>query len=90
MRIPRSDPGGATSQVVRRTRHPLTPAVQDVGVDHRGLDAGVAQELLDSSDVVSLPEQFGGERVAQRVNALLMNSNSPGSATGTTRSSTRK
>lgn len=41
-------------------------------VDHRGLDAPVAEELLDGADVVSIFEQMGRERVAKGVagNAL--------------------
>jgi hypothetical protein len=38
-----------------------------VGVDHRGRDVAVAQQLLDGADVVTRLEQVGGERVAQGV-----------------------
>ena len=40
-------------------------AVDDVGVDHRGLHAPVPQELLDRPDVISSHEEMGRERVAE-------------------------
>ena len=43
--------------------------VQDVGVDHRGLDALVTEQLLDGADVVAVLEQMGGEGMAQAVAA---------------------
>ena len=42
-------------------------AVEDVGVLHRGADAGVAEEFLDRSDVVSVFQEMGGKRVAEGV-----------------------
>jgi hypothetical protein len=36
-----------------------------VGVDHRGAEVFVAQELLDGSDVVAGFEQVGRERVPE-------------------------
>jgi hypothetical protein len=41
--------------------------VQDVGVDHRGGDVLVAEELLDGADVVVVLEEVRGEAVAQSV-----------------------
>jgi len=41
--------------------------IQDVGVDHRGPDVGVAQELPNGSDVVAVLQQMGGERVLEGV-----------------------
>ena len=38
-----------------------------VGVDHRRLQAGVAQEILYHADVVICLEQVGGEGVAEGV-----------------------
>jgi hypothetical protein len=43
--------------------------VEDVGVDHGGLDVAVAQQLLDGADVVPLLEEVGGERVPEGVAA---------------------
>jgi hypothetical protein len=37
--------------------------LQDMGVDHRGRHASLAQELLHCPDVVSVLQQMGGERV---------------------------
>jgi hypothetical protein len=42
-------------------------AVQDVGVDQRGLEAAVAEEFLDRPNVVAVGQQVGGEAVAQAV-----------------------
>ncbi len=40
-----------------------------MGVNHRRVDVGVAKQLLDGSNIVTLPEQLGGKRVTQRVAA---------------------
>lgn len=45
--------------------HPAS--VQDVGVEHGGADAGVAQEFLDGPDIVSVFKQVGGEAVPEGV-----------------------
>ena len=52
---------------VERASHAAPAAVEDVRVDHGGLDAPVAEELLDGPDVVSILEQMGRERVAKGV-----------------------
>ena len=44
-------------------------AVEDVGVDHGGGDVAVAEELLDSANVVAGLEEVGGEGVAEGVAA---------------------
>jgi hypothetical protein len=41
--------------------------VEDVGVDHGGLDVAVTQQLLDGADVVPLLEEMGGEGVSEGV-----------------------
>jgi len=41
--------------------------VDDVGVNLRGGQVGVAEGLLDKADVVCLPQEAGGEGVAQGV-----------------------
>lgn len=41
---------------VERRAHPEAATVQDVGVDHRGSDAVVAQQFLHRADVVTRPE----------------------------------
>lgn len=55
------------SQQVRRAAHAVAAAVEHVGVDHGGLDVVVAEELLDSPDVIAVGEQVGGERSAESV-----------------------
>ena len=42
-------------------------SIQYVGVDHRGADALVAEELLDGANVVSILEKVGGKAVAERM-----------------------
>src|SRR5688500_13798559 len=37
--------------------------VEDVGVDHGGLEVGVAEELLDGADVVAILEGVSGKAV---------------------------
>jgi hypothetical protein len=41
----------------------LTAAIQDMGIDHRGTDISVPQELLNGPDVVSIFQQMCGEEV---------------------------
>ena len=38
---------------VRRASHAAPASVENVGVDHRGLDVAVPQQLLDGADVVA-------------------------------------
>src|SRR5690606_24867719 len=52
---------------VERTDHAAAAAVEHVGVDRRGGDVLVPEQLLDGADVVAVLEQVGGEGVAQRV-----------------------
>ena len=54
---------------VERTAHAEAAAIQDVGVDHRGLQVAMAEQLLHGADVVAALEQMGREAVAQRVAA---------------------
>jgi hypothetical protein len=42
-----------------------TAGLKHVGVDHRGLDAGMAQKFLHGADVVNRRQQMGRERMAQ-------------------------
>jgi hypothetical protein len=51
-------------QEVRRAPHPEAATVQDVGVQHGGLDVRVPQKLLHGADVGAALEQVGGEAVA--------------------------
>jgi hypothetical protein len=39
-------------------------AVEDFGIDYRGGDVLVAEQLLDGADVAAVLEQVGGEGVA--------------------------
>jgi len=48
---------------VQRAPDGEATGVQDMGVDHGGADAAVAQELLDGADVVSVLQEVGGEGV---------------------------
>lgn len=42
-------------------------AVEDVRVDHRGADVGVAQELLNGADVGAVLEEVRGEGMPEGV-----------------------
>jgi hypothetical protein len=52
---------------VHRALHASAAAVQHVGVDHRRLDAPVAQQLLYGPDVVAGNQQVGREGMAKSV-----------------------
>lgn len=47
---------------VNRTANPGRPAVQNMGVDHGRLHVVMAQEFLDSADVVAAFEEMSGGR----------------------------
>ena len=49
------------SEVIERALDPETAAVQDMRVDHRRLDAAVAQQLLDRPDVVTACQKMRRE-----------------------------
>jgi hypothetical protein len=52
-------------------------SIQDVGVDLCGSDAGVAEEFLHGSDVVSVFEEMGGKGVAPVVQVTFQPWRSP-------------
>ena len=47
--------------------HPGGAAVEQVGGDHRGLYARMAEELRDRPDVVAVFEQVGGDATALKL-----------------------
>ena len=53
--------------VVQRTAHGEAALVQDVGVDHGGLDVLVAQQFLDGANIVTRFKQVGGKAMAEGV-----------------------
>ena len=53
-----------TSQPVQGAYHAARAPVQDVGVDLRGLDVTMAQQLLHGADVIAGFKQVGGEGVS--------------------------
>ena len=54
--------GAGDAQGVGRAYYPSSAGpIEDVGVDHCRLDVLVAEELLDSANVVASQEQMGGE-----------------------------
>ena len=59
----------AFSQDVHGTANSRGAAVQDMSVDHGGLDVAVAEEFLDGADIVAVFEQVGGKGMAERVAA---------------------
>ena len=52
---------------VHRTANAERTAVQDVGIDLRGLDAGVTHELLDGTNIAARFEQVRGQAVPECV-----------------------
>lgn len=45
----------------------LAAALEDMGVEHRGVHVLVAEEFLDGADVVASRQEVGGEGVAEGV-----------------------
>ena len=50
------------------------PFVADVGVNRRGVQAGVSQQFLDNPEIGTVVEHVRGAGVPQRLNTLLTNS----------------
>ena len=48
---------------VRRAANASSALVQDVGVDHGGVDVAVAQQFLDRPDIVPIFQEVGSERM---------------------------
>ena len=61
-----------TSQPVQGAYHAARAPVQDVGVDLRGLDVSMAQQLLHGADVIAGFKQVGGEGVAEGMTAGIL------------------
>ncbi len=57
----------STLQSIQRTDDAGGAGGGDVGIDHRGFQAGVAQQFLDGADIGAGFQQVGGERVPQGV-----------------------
>lgn len=54
-------------QVVQRTAHSQTGAVEHMGVDHSRGYIGMAQQFLDRTDIGTVRQQMGGKGVTQSV-----------------------
>ena len=52
---------------IKRAWPTRTRAFDDVEVDHGGGDVGMAEEILDGSDVGAVLEEAGCKRVTERV-----------------------
>src|SRR5450432_3988469 len=59
--------GRAPIHPVKRAAHAVRPLSHHVRVDHRGLEVGMAQQLLHRADVVAILKQVGREAMAQRM-----------------------
>jgi hypothetical protein len=55
--------------LIERTADAQSSAVEDVGIDHGGIDVGMAEKFLDGADIVTGFQQMGGEGMAQGVAA---------------------
>src|SRR5215469_8814321 len=62
------------SHSVRRATNSSAASIQNVGVNHSGVYIPVPQQLLNSSDVISVLQQVRRERMPQGVIILLTNS----------------
>src|SRR5690606_22704049 len=60
-------PSRVQGLAIQRAADAVAAAVEDVGIDLRGGDILVAQQLLDGANVVALLQQVGGEGMAQGV-----------------------
>jgi len=52
---------GSCGELVHGAAYAFWAQVKHVGVDHRGFDVLVPQQLLDCTDIVGWFEQMGGE-----------------------------
>ena len=55
------------SQTIGRTSHSQCTSIEDVRIDHRCADIGMAKELLDCANVVPVFEQMRGKRMPERM-----------------------
>jgi len=56
-------------RLIERAADSQSATIEDVRVDHGGLDVLVAEEFLHGADVVAGHEQVRGKAVAERVRA---------------------
>ena len=63
----------AGAQDVERTLRRTAEFLDDVRVDHRGLDMRVAEVLLNLTDVDAAEQQVSGKNVTERILTLPMN-----------------
>lgn len=52
---------GSPEEPVRWALHAEAAAVEDVGVDHRGSDVAVPEQLLDCANVIACLQKMRGE-----------------------------
>lgn len=63
---PGAPPGSALPvECIQWAAYALAAAVEDVGVDHRRLHVAVAEQFLDSTDIVTILQEVSGEGVAE-------------------------
>lgn len=66
--MPEPLPRCARLNEVERTAGRSAEFLDHVGVDHRRLDVGVSEVLLDLPDVHAVQQEMGGETVTEGVN----------------------
>ena len=44
---------------IKRTAHPFTATLEYMGIDHRGADIFMPQQLLHSADIIAIFQQVG-------------------------------
>jgi hypothetical protein len=52
---------------IRRTSYRKTPAIENMGIDHRRSDTPMSEQLLNGSDVIAVFKQVRRERMAERM-----------------------
>lgn len=68
----------AALQRVKRAADALTTPVEHMRVDHGGANIPVAEQLLDSTDVVACLQQMGSERMPEGVASYVLDDTRPG------------
>lgn len=58
-----------SGRLIKRDADNQAAAVENVRVDHRGLDILVLEQLLDGADAIMVLQEVRGEAVAQGVGA---------------------
>ena len=70
------------SELIHRALDSPATAVEDVGIDHRGLHATVPQELLNRPDVITAHEEMSREGMAEGMAGCMLGDSDLASGAG--------